>query len=119
MIVHLICFLFFAGHGVRMFLIQILLPLYDNNGAPFSTLQYEHVRDELTELFGGVTAFLRSPAQGLWKEGGALTVKDDIVIYEVMTETLDQEWWRTYREKLTADFRQDLLIVRVNEIRLL
>jgi len=102
-----------------MFLIQILLPLYDNSGAGFPQRRYEQVRDELTELFGGVTAYLRSPAQGLWKENGALTVHDDIVIYEVMTEKLDQEWWRTYREKLTADFRQDLLIVRVNEVQLL
>jgi hypothetical protein len=102
-----------------MFLIQILLPLCDNSGASFSHLQYEQVRDELTELFGGVTAYLRSPAQGLWKESGALAVQDDIVIYEVMTENLDREWWRKYREKLTSDFRQDLLIVRVNEVQLL
>lgn len=102
-----------------MFLIQILLPLNDNSGTPFSHLQYERVRDELTELFGGVTAYLRSPAQGLWKERGTLAIQDDIVIYEVMTDNLDREWWRRYREKLTIDFRQDLLIMRVNEVQLL
>ena len=102
-----------------MYLIQILLPLHDNNGQPFGHYEYEQVRDELAERFGGITAYVRSPAQGLWKENGAMTVQDDIVIYEVMTENLDREWWRDHREKMTLRFRQDVLIVRVSEVQLL
>ena len=102
-----------------MYLVQILLPLYDNVGQPFPQKEYLRVREELTERFGGLTTYLRSPAEGLWKETRTSTVYDDIVIYEVMTEPLDREWWRAYRQELAARYRQELLIIRVSEIELL
>jgi hypothetical protein len=102
-----------------MYLIQILLPLFDNGGKPFPQHQYEQVRDELAENFGGITTYVRSPAKGLWKESGTQTVHDDIVIYEVMTELLDRSWWLTYREELAVRFRQDVLIMRVSEMQLI
>jgi hypothetical protein len=102
-----------------MYLIQILLPLFDNEGKPFPQHQYEQVRDELAENFGGITTYVRSPAKGLWKESSTLTVHDDIVIYEVMTELLDRPWWLTYREELAVRFRQEVLIMRVSEIQLI
>lgn len=102
-----------------MYLIQILLPLYDNAGARFSQREYTRVRDELTERFGGITAYISAPAEGLWKETERMTVHDEIVIYEVMTETLDRPWWHRYRQELAVRFRQDLLIVRVSQVELL
>lgn len=102
-----------------MHLIQILLPLYDNDGEPFPHDLYLRLRDELSERFGGITTYMRSPARGIWKETQDSTVHDDIVIYEVMADHLDREWWRAYREMLTETFRQALLIVRVSEIELL
>ena len=102
-----------------MYLIQILLPLYDNQGRPFPQHELLRVRDELSERFGGITTYMRSPARGLWKETGESTVHDDIVIFEVMTAELDRDWWQGYREQLTLAFRQALLIVRVSEIQLL
>jgi hypothetical protein len=102
-----------------MYLIQILLPLYDNAGKPFPQQEFVRVRDELTERFGGITTFVRSPAEGLWKGTHTSAVHDDIVIYEVMSENLDHEWWRNYRQDLSLRYRQEMLIVRVSEIRLL
>lgn len=102
-----------------MHLIQILLPLYDNEGQPFTQDEFLKVRDELSERFGGITTYMRSPARGLWKETKDTTVHDDIVIYEVMTETMDRTWWKKYRKQLTASFRQALLIVRASEVELL
>lgn len=102
-----------------MYLIQILLPLYDNDGKPIPQNEFIQVRDELTERFGGITTYVRSPAKGLWKESTTSTVHDDIVIYEVMTQELDREWWRDYRLGLAERFQQDVLIVRVNEVQLL
>jgi hypothetical protein len=102
-----------------MYLIQILLPLYDNEGKLFPQQEYERVRDELTERFGGITTFVRSPAEGLWKGGHTTTVHDEIVIYEVMAEQLDRLWWQTYRVELSGRYRQELLIVRVSEMQLL
>ncbi|QWV94363.1 hypothetical protein KP004_04025 [Geomonas oryzisoli] len=102
-----------------MHLIQILLPLYDNEGNQFTQDEFLKVRDELSERFGGITTYMRSPARGLWKETKETTVQDDIVIYEVMTKELDRAWWSTYRQQLTADFRQALLIVRASEVELI
>jgi len=53
-----------AGPGDQeaMYLLQILLPLVDNQGQRFDDHRFSHVRRELTERFGGVTAYLRSPA---------------------------------------------------------
>jgi hypothetical protein len=108
-----------VAHGDHMHLIQILLPLYDNDGEPIPQDEFLRVRDYLSERFGGITTYMRSPARGLWKETQDTTVHDDIVIYEVMTAELERDWWRSYREQLTANFRQALLIVRVSEVELL
>ena len=75
---------------------------------------------ELTEeQMRDVTAYLRSPAEGLWRDAATHAVRDEIVIYEVMSEELDRPWWAAYRGELPARFRQELLIVRVSEIELL
>ena len=66
----------------------------------------------ITERFGGVTAHHRAPAEGLWKESGDSTVRDEIVIYEVMTDGLDRTWWAAFQERLRERFRQDELVVR-------
>ena len=101
-----------------MHLIQILLPLYDNAGNRFGPEPYRVVREELTGRFGGLTAFSRAPAEGVWHEGGKRH-QDDIVVYEVMTESVDESWWRDYRGRLEELFRQDSVIVRAQTIRLL
>jgi hypothetical protein len=93
-------------------LVQLLLPLYDNAGRAFPAAHYTTIRDELTERFGGLTAYARAPAQGLWQEPEGPPKRDDIIVYEVMTDTLDREWWRDYRRKLERRFAQDELVIR-------
>jgi len=102
-----------------MHLIEILLPLADNEGKPFEADLHRQVRDELVEHFGGVTAFDRSPAEGLWKEGDGEAGRDDIIIFEVMSDWLDRGWWRGYRTELERRFRQDEIVVRAREVELL
>lgn len=94
-----------------MRLIQLLLPVRDNDGVPFGREPHDAVRRELTEAFGGVTAYTRAPASGLWAEGSEV-VHDDLVIYEVMIDTLDERWWRDYRASLEERFRQDEIVIR-------
>jgi hypothetical protein len=101
-----------------MHLIQILLPLYDNAGNAFGEELYVKVRTELTERFGGLTAFTRAPAQGLWRSDGK-TTHDDIVVFEVMAAEIDKEWWANYRLGLEASFRQDTIIIRVQDVTIL
>lgn len=106
-----------------MQLVQLLLPLYDNGGKPFPKRLFAEVRSELVERFGGLTAYSRAPAAGLWKRGsgakGARTVRDDLVVFEVMTSRLDAKWWREYCSRLETLFRQDRLVVRAHTVRLL
>ena len=98
-----------------MQLIEILLPLRDNDGKPFDSELWAGVRKELVDRFGGLTAFTRAPAEGLWEEEDGRR-RDQIVIFEVMAETLDRNWWRSYREALERQFRQDEIVVRGREI---
>jgi hypothetical protein len=94
-----------------MYLIQFLLPLRDNERRPFARADFDRVRAELIERFGGVTAFLQSPASGAWKEEGE-TTHDEVVLMEVMAETLDRVWWKGYRAELERRFRQEAIMVR-------
>ncbi|MEO8433593.1 MAG: hypothetical protein ABI596_01755, partial [Pyrinomonadaceae bacterium] len=91
-------------------------PLRDNNNEPFARAEFESVRKYLTEHFGGVTAFLRSPGEGLWKESDNDISHDVVVMFEVMAEELDTSWWAEYREALQREFRQEELMIRALEV---
>ncbi len=102
-----------------MFLVQFLLPLSDNLGQRFTSHEFTRVHDELTERFGGITAYMRSPAVGLWKEQKDNTQRvsrDNIVMFEVMVESLDRPWWSDYRESLKQRFRQEEVIIRATQM---
>jgi hypothetical protein len=102
-----------------MHIIEILLPLRDNEGRRFGAEAFARVREELVEHFGGLTAFTRSPAEGLWEQGEGERSRDEIVIFEVMADWLDRGWWRDYRAQLEDRFRQDEIVVRAREVELL
>jgi len=98
-----------------MHLIEILLPLADNEGRRFPPAHFARVREALVERFGGLTAFSRSPAEGVRDSDGERS-RDDIVVFEVMSDYLDRDWWRRFRETLERDFRQEEIIVRAREV---
>jgi len=102
-----------------MHLIQILLPHYDNTGQRFSATIYRSLEATLAERFGGVTFYSRSAAEGTWRDRHGSQHRDDIVVVEVMVETLDREWWRAFTQGLKASFRQQELVVRASAIELL
>jgi hypothetical protein len=93
------------------FLVQILLPVYDNNGERFPSDLYNEVRAKLTDMFGGLTAYTRAPAEGVWESGTTLK-RDDIVVVEVMVDSLDRTRWGAYRRDLKRLFRQDQIVLR-------
>lgn len=95
-----------------MYLIQILLPIHDPRGNAFPRSALDRVRAELTERFGGATAYLRAPAAGLWKDQEGDVEPDDVVIVEVMAKQLEREWWRLYREDLEQRFEQEEIMIR-------
>lgn len=99
-----------------MHLVQLLLPLRDNEGEPFPREMLDDVRHTLTERFGGVTAHTRAPAAGAWKDDEGDVERDDVVIVEVIDEELDRGWWAGYRRTLESRFRQDEILIRATAI---
>ena len=95
-----------------MFIVQILLPLYAPDRERFPRQAFELVAKELTERFGGMTAYANAPARGLWEDDAGHAQRDEIIVHEVMTETLDRSWWSDYRALLQARFSQDEVVIR-------
>jgi len=93
-------------------LVQVLLPTHRRNGAPVASEEFARVRVELTERFGGVTAYSRSPATGLWKRDDEEIERDQVIMIEVVVEVFEREWWARYREQLETRFGQEVVHAR-------
>lgn len=102
---------------MSMHLIQILLPLYNNDKEPFPVSFFTPLREELASKFGGVTAYSSAPATGLWKENDDKTVKDKIIVYEVMTDELDRQWWLLFRKRIELVLQQEEVVIRAIPIQ--
>lgn len=102
-----------------MHLVQILLPLYRQDGTPQPRELFAQVRRELVERFGGLTAYSRAPAHGLWAEDEDRVAHDEIVVHEVMVPALDRAWWAAYRHRLEERFGQQELVVRAQPVETL
>lgn len=100
------------------YLVQILLPLADNDGIPFPPEVFRALQGELTSRFGGLTAYSRAPAKGVWAHNDAHQT-DDIVMVEVMTDRLDEAWWQGLRTRLERTLRQEAIVIRAQTIRTL
>ena len=98
------------------FLVQVILPIYDNAGRPLPSELTKQVRRELTEKFGGLTAYTRAPAEGLWNDEAGVQTRDDIIVYEVMTDVVDAAWWKRFRERLELQFEQREVLVRAHAV---
>jgi hypothetical protein len=93
-------------------LIQILLPLYDRQQRRVSRCVFDQTAADLAAESGGVTAYTRSPAKGLWRKSQGKFMRDDIVVYEVMCRGLDKAAWRSRRKTLERSFGQDEIVIR-------
>jgi hypothetical protein len=103
-----------------LYLIQVLIPVRHKNGSRVPADEFVRLRRLLVETFGGLTEFSRSPARGLWKpDPKDVAEKDDIVVFEVMTETLDRTWWALIRQALEARLGQEMIVIRSQAIELL
>ena len=87
-----------------MFLVELFVPM-NVRGADI-----EELVEALAVRFGGATAHVRSPADGLWHDRSL--EKEPIGIIEVMTADFDRDWWRTLREDLEERFNQTEILIR-------
>ena len=97
-------------------LVQVLLPLRAGDGTDVPAERFAEVRGELTERFGGVTAYTRSPATGLWKRSDADVQRDQVVMIEVVVDVFDRDWWSQYRARLEQRFGQQEIHARATPI---
>jgi hypothetical protein len=104
-----------------MVLIQLLLPTSASQvaGRPDAIAALGDTRRELADAFDGLTAYLRSPATGLWTGPDGRQEQDTVVMVEVVTETFDRVWWRNYAAVLAQRFGQDEIHVRALDIQML
>jgi uncharacterized membrane protein len=79
------------------FVVQILFPLWSNQGIAFPKAYFSAVKLELSSRFHGLTAYSRTAAEGLWRVGQTLK-RDEIIVYEVMADRFDSAWWRGYQK---------------------
>ena len=94
-----------------MHLVQLLLPLNDSLGQPYGDEVLRTINATLASQFGGVTAFLRSPAKGRWINNHKVE-RDDVVVVEVMASILDHAWWASFRSKLENTLDQKEIVLR-------
>jgi hypothetical protein len=99
-------------------LVQLFLPVGHGGDATATVDALSAVRGELVEKFGGVTAHLRAPADGLWLDDGSIE-RDDVVIVELVVVTFDRAWWTSYKTTLEARFCQKSIHVRVMSLSVL
>ena len=64
------------------YLIQILRPRKTGAGERVAQQWFDGLLKEMTDRFGGATSFVRSPGEGLWREGSA-TERDSIAVVEI------------------------------------
>jgi hypothetical protein len=101
-----------------MVLIQLLLPA-DGAASAEGLAPLAETRRELAERFKGLTAYVRSPAKGLWTAPDGRREQDDVVMVEVVTDRFDRAWWRSYAATLAERFRQESIHVRALPVELL
>ena len=100
-------------------LVQILLPVNRQDGSAVSAEEFARVRIELTERFGGVTAYSRSPATGLWKSAEDEVERDQVIMVEVVVDEFDPRWWEHYRQALERRFDQQEIHARALALELI
>ena len=96
-------------------LIEIFLPLASGSGEPIPDSISSVLKEELVDRFRGVTSYSRVPAEGLWANGDKVEA-DSVIVWEVMTDDLDKDWWKSFRARIEKLLRQEELLVRATKV---
>jgi hypothetical protein len=91
--------------------LKFFCPLRTTKGSVSMPGSMREVRQDLSRRFGGITTFTRAPAHGTSEARGEI-VHDDIVVFEVMTDTVDRPWWEAYRHRIEQSFARDEIVIR-------
>ena len=102
-----------------MVLIQMLLPATTSGLEADADRRVRQTRHELVEIFGGITAYLQTPAQGVWTSPEGEREHDAVVMVEIVTERFDRTWWQQYAATLATRFQQETIHVRAVKVDVL
>ena len=92
-------------------LYQLYLPLTYNDGRSIEEEKFNLTRQELIDRFGGLTTTPPGfPLEGWWHSAG-MVVRDDIVMWTVVTQSDENEFFVAYKELLKQRFVQDMIYV--------
>jgi len=98
-------------------LVQLFVPLNDGQGQPIPEQLYGKLSEELKERFGGVTVYSRAPAKGIWKRDAEDTERDELLIYEVLINARETEFWINLKGRLERQLKQDEILVLLSNTR--
>ena len=99
--------------------IEILLPVYDNEGIALPTIEFAWVREILANAFGGVTFFPPPASRRIVEAGRRKSKRDQIVVIAVLVENMDRSWWERFRGDLERRFRQKVVVVTATTVEVL
>lgn len=102
-----------------MYLIQLLLPLLEPAASPVDEDPVTSTREELVRTFGGLTAYVQTPASGVWTAPDGVRERDRVVLVEVVAERFDRAWWQAFAARLRSRFDQEEIHIRALGIELL
>jgi hypothetical protein len=101
-----------------MYLIQLLLP-DDSPVSPDRDSRITTTRAELIDRFGGITAYVQTPALGEWLAADGAKERDRVVMVEVVAPRFDRDWWRSYVATLASRFEQEAIHLRALQVEML
>ncbi|MFD0941497.1 inorganic diphosphatase [Pedobacter boryungensis] len=96
--------------------IELFIPVYNKKGKPFPKKYYTNLHQKLTDKFGGLTMYSRVPVIGFWKENTANTVKENIIVYEVLATEIDDKFWSKLKKWILKTFAQEEIIIHISSV---
>ena len=91
--------------------IEVLLPLFDNDGKPIEESKFLETSKELAAKFRGCTAL--TPAEGLWMNKDSVTSEDVNSGFYVVAPYIEDSinYFESYKDTLKYRFRQEEIFV--------
>ncbi|SRR6266478_6651906 len=99
------------------FITQVLLPKRDNLGRPFERELYLAFHARMLRRFGGWTR--KGQAEGAWLSPSGRLFTEEHWVYEIGHSRRDQRFWQAEKERLKAQFDQEVIWIIQYEGRLI
>lgn len=104
-----------ATHKISNKKVELFIPLINQQNNTSIHKKYNQLRIQLLSKFGGLTIYKRTPVEGLWNDENEKTVQDDIMIYEIMIQQVDLNYWKDLKRSLEKSLNQEEIIIRISD----